>query len=149
MLSDFPHNLLGEFKHGLELAKPKFVFVTKSVAKKVSTVCKGLHYVKRVIVIDNDGAVGLGNSVITLTNFIKKFENSNFNLTNHTSVKVNLEEQVALILNSSGTTGLPKGVMITQKNMMCVMLSYRQLTAASKMLFDQVFISNIAPWFHA
>lgn len=99
--------------------------------------------------IDNDGAVGLGNSVITLTNFIKKFENSSFNLTDHTSVKVNLEEQVALILNSSGTTGLPKGVMITQKNMMCVMLSYRQLTAGAKMLFDQVIISNIAPWFHA
>jgi 4-coumarate--CoA ligase len=39
--------------------------------------------------------------------------------------------------------------MITQRNMMSVMLSYRQLFAMSRMIFDHVTILNIAPWFHA
>lgn len=125
------------------------MFVTKSVAKKVASVCQGLSYVKQVIVLDSEIPEEVDRSAITLTDFVKKFENTQFNLTDHTSVKVNLAEQVAVIVNSSGTTGLPKGVMITQKNMICVMLSYRQLYAGARMIFDEVLMINIAPWFHA
>jgi 4-coumarate--CoA ligase len=137
----------GELIHALELSKPKLVFVSAFAAEKTTLTCRKLKFVQNVVMI---GVKTIDNFAISLEDFVKKQEKVSFNVEEFTSKKVDIADQVALIMCSSGTTGMPKGVMITQKNMMSVLLSYRELFTMTRMLFDETLIVlNIAPWFHA
>jgi long-subunit acyl-CoA synthetase (AMP-forming) len=64
-------------------------------------------FVKAVVSFDD--AVDEENEIFPYSDLIKK--SVSFQLEEN----VDLEDQLALILNSSGTTGLPKGVMFTYK----------------------------------
>lgn len=129
------------------MSKPKLVFVSPYAAKKTITTCKKLKYVKNVIII---GGKNVDDFAISLDDFIKKYEKIEFKVENFTSKKIDIHDQVALIMCSSGTTGMPKGVLITQENMMSVIHGYRELFIMTKMVFEQTLvILNIAPWFHA
>lgn len=52
-----------------------------------------------------------------LFNFMLRNCDSNFDAKDYCPLDFNSNEQVATILSSSGTTGLPKSVMITHKNL--------------------------------
>lgn len=54
-------------------------------------------------------------------NFLDKYTNQYFNPYNFTPEDLDAENHIAAILSSSGTTGLPKGVMITHKNIIAKM----------------------------
>lgn len=134
-------------KHALELSKPKLVFVSPYAAKKTVAVCKQLDFVKNVIII---GGKTIDKFTISLEDFLKKYQKVDFEVEELTAKKVDIHDQVALIMCSSGTTGMPKGVLLTQENMMSVLNGYRELFAMTKMLYEQtVIVFNIAPWFHS
>lgn len=138
---------LGELKHALELSKPKFVFVSEYAAKRTIAACKALTFVQGVIII---GDKKLDGSSVLLSDFVKKYGNNDFDVAKSVDQKVDIKEQVALIVCSSGTTGQPKGVLITQENIMSVIQSYRDRFILIKMLLGQTITNlNIAPWFHA
>lgn len=122
------------------MSRPKFVFASPYAAKLASGVCKNLKFVERVILI---GDKKFDNETILLEDFIKKFEKKNFDVEANVSRKVDIKNQVAFIASSSGTTGMPKGVLVTQKNIMFMVQTYR----------EKDFVTNagvgIAPWFHA
>jgi 4-coumarate--CoA ligase len=140
-------SILGELKHALDLSKPKLVFCSPYAAKTALKVCKSLKYVQNVILI---GGKKLDKFAISLGDFEKLAEKSQFNVEDNVAHKVDIKDQVSLIVCSSGTTGLPKGVMITQENMMSVIQGYRDLFIITKMIYgDTLCILNIAPWFHA
>lgn len=123
------------------------MFTSPFAAKLAIKVCKNLKFVERVILF---GKKKIDNQTILLDDFVKKFEKKDFNVEDHIARKVNMRDQVAYIACSSGTTGLPKGVLITQENIMSVVQSYRDLFILAKMLQDQtLIILNIAPWFHS
>ena len=137
----------GELIHALELSKPKLVFVSPFAAKKTIATCRKLKFVESVIII---GLKTIDKFAISLDNFVKNSQKISFNIEEHTSKKVDVQDQVALIMCSSGTTGMPKGVMITQLNMMSVLNGYRELFTMTRMVYDEtLIILNIAPWFHA
>ena len=52
---------------------------------------------------------------------------------------------------SSGTTGMPKGVQITQANMMDCLQTYRESFNKIKQLNkkEPLIVLNVAPWFHS
>jgi 4-coumarate--CoA ligase len=103
--------------------------------------------VKKVILIDGKK---LDNFAISFNDFKKLAEKSNFNVEENVARKVDIKDQVSLIVCSSGTTGMPKGVMITQMNMMSVIQGYRDIFVLTKMIIGKTnCILNIAPWFHA
>lgn len=92
----------------------------------------------------------IDGSTISLTEFVKKNEKKDFDAEKNVSVKVDIKDQVALIVCSSGTTGMPKGVLLTQENLMSVVQSYRDNFILIKMVLEEtIVVLNIAPWFHA
>lgn len=116
-------------------------------AKRTIATCKKLNYVENVVSLGDKKSDSL---TISLTEFVRKNEKKDFNVEKNVSVKVDIKEQVSLIVCSSGTTGLPKGVLLTQENMMSVIQSYRDIFVIQKMVHGETLvILNIAPWFHA
>jgi acyl-CoA synthetase (AMP-forming)/AMP-acid ligase II len=123
------------------------VFVSPYAAKRTLRACKTLKFVKNVILIDGKK---IDKFAYSLEEFKKKYEKTDFNVEENVARKVDIKDQVALIVCSSGTTGLAKGVLITQENMMSVIQSYRDLFILTKMIHGETLvICNIAPFFHA
>ena len=116
------------------------------MAKKAFGVCKDLDDVKEVILIEGTTSV---KSVTPLKDLIKKHEHLPFDIQDHVGQNVDYFNQTCLIFCSSGTTGLPKGVEITQSNVMACLQTYQ---AGIKFLEELHGISvvafNVAPWFH-
>lgn len=109
-------------------------------------VCKQLNYVKNVISIDETKT---DQFVLSLNELIWKHQSSNFNVDESVAAKVNIQDQVAMIFCSSGTTGQPKGVLITQENAMACHQTYRGFLAdLEKTHKCSIITLNIAPWFH-
>lgn len=123
------------------------MFVSQYAAKRAIAACRQLSYVKNVIVI---GGKSLDSYVISLKDFTKKHEKVVLNLEAQVSKKVNTKDQVALIMCSSGTTGMPKGVMLTHANIISVVQGYRDRFVLYRMVYDQtLIILNVSPWFHS
>ncbi|CAH1382406.1 unnamed protein product [Tenebrio molitor] len=95
-----------ELRHMFALSKPTVVFCTDKSQKNVLEVVKEFTFVKAVVSFD---AVEQKNEILAYSDLIKN------SVSFRVEEDVDLEDQVALILNSSGTTGLPKGVMFTYK----------------------------------
>lgn len=114
-------------------------------AKRTVQACKKLKFVEQVVVFGDKNVDG----AIRLADFVKKHRENDFDVEANVARKVDIKDQVALIVCSSGTTGLPKGVLITHENIMSVVQSYRDLFILLKMLHGQLITLNIAPWFHA
>jgi long-subunit acyl-CoA synthetase (AMP-forming) len=89
------------------LSKPTVVFCTDKSQKNVFGVVNEFTFVKAVVSFDD--AVDKENEILAYSDLIKK------SVSFQVEEDVDLEDQVALILNSSGTTGFPKGVMFTYK----------------------------------
>lgn len=91
----------------MDISRPKFVFVSKIASDTVIPVVTKLNFIKRIILLDED-SVDEGK-VISFKNFVRKFENTNYDVEKLIHTPVNLDQQGAVIFMSSGTTGLPKG----------------------------------------
>lgn len=111
-------------------------------------VCKNLKYVKQVVIFSDKSN---DSYVMPLNDFIKKNEKKDFNVHEYSLKKVDIKETVAVIVCSSGTTGLPKGVLLTQENMMSLVQSYRINYELIKLVYEPqaVVVFSISPWFHA
>jgi long-subunit acyl-CoA synthetase (AMP-forming) len=96
-----------ELKELLTLSKPTIVFCSKSSLGNVVKVKDELGFIKTVISFD--GVVESKQTILAYADLIK--ESKGFQI----EEGVDLENQVGLVLNSSGTSGLPKGVMVTEK----------------------------------
>lgn len=99
---------LGELQHVLNLSKPKIIFCSKSYLLKFTERKKEANFIERIVVIDSSDK---HQDADNLQEFINAYYRKNAFQPFHFD-----NEQAALILCSSGTTGLPKGVMITHKN---------------------------------
>jgi long-subunit acyl-CoA synthetase (AMP-forming) len=99
------------------LSKPIVVFCTDKSQKNVLKVVNEFSFVKAVISFDD--AVDQQNEILLYSDLIKK------SVSFQVEEDVDLEDQVALTLNSSGTTGFPKGVMFTYKMLRTILVHAR------------------------
>lgn len=83
-----------------------------------------------------------------IKDFMRDFSKHNFDVRNYVKNKVDMTEQPALIMCSSGTTGLPKGVITTQSNLMACTTGNRYKNIKERLNEDIIRIFNIGPWFH-
>lgn len=98
-----------ELVHCMSLSQSKVVFCTTSTLDNVMVACKEVKSVEKIIVLDQ--STDLPAHIHSLEEYLHFPRNTRFEVT-QLDVK-----HVATILCSSGTTGLPKGVMLTHKNL--------------------------------
>ena len=132
-----------EMDHAFNLSKPKIIFMSPFASQKVVDVAKKLSYVQKIVLMEEENP--FGKSVVLFDEFLASGENENFSL-----VPVNKSKTVSIILCSSGTTGLPKGVMLTQDNMVVVSRFCKNTVLQfSNIKNEEKVILGLVPWFHA
>ncbi|XP_029178686.1 4-coumarate--CoA ligase 1 [Nylanderia fulva] len=102
----------GELIHALTISKPKYIFVSAIALNNLKNIFKELHWSPRVLLLNDYGNIDV--SWISMNKVISSI--SDDNMDNFEAVPVDVNNHVTAILCSSGTTGLAKGVMWTDKN---------------------------------
>lgn len=137
----------GELNHVFGLSKPKMVVVSAFAEKKILEASRELDFIEKVILLDGET---IDDRAVSLKDLIKKHESVEFNIDDQVSKPIDMTDQVAVIMCSSGTTGLPKGVQTTQANLKNVIDGYRKYFGAFQVTLNlsEFRILNIAPFFH-
>ncbi|XP_017783008.1 PREDICTED: 4-coumarate--CoA ligase 1-like [Nicrophorus vespilloides] len=121
--------LLSELKDTFSISKPKIIFTTEENLKKVQQLQADTDYIKNIINFDGNYL-----SIIRERSGLKRDE-----------IVENSDHDSAVILSSSGTTGLPKGVVLTQNNIKC---SFNYLKYPYIDLNPDNVLIGMMPYFH-
>ncbi|XP_068622181.1 uncharacterized protein [Battus philenor] len=126
-----------ELKSVMGIAKPKYVFCSPMAYKMQAENFRNLNYIKKIIVY---GSEKYGNTLSYNDLAVTGPNGKNIHMEEFEAVEVDGQSDVMMIMYSSGTTGLPKGVMITHLNILAACASF----------VDQPFVSlTITPWYHS
>ncbi|XP_033217675.1 4-coumarate--CoA ligase 1-like isoform X1 [Belonocnema kinseyi] len=133
-----------EFVHILSISKPKYIFVSPTVASKLRKIASELPWSPKLILLYTDVSQSEIPNVPDIINKVPDFESDNLQLP-----RVDIENHVAVILYSSGTLGMPKGVMLTDMNLLHLAERLVEFTDTSILPDDMsLTISGIMPFFH-
>ncbi|KAH8363544.1 hypothetical protein KR084_011430 [Drosophila pseudotakahashii] len=131
-----------EVDHAINLSKPKIIFASKITIDRVAKAASNNKFVKGIIAFG-----GSSKKFKNVYDFNELMDNDKFKTQpDFTSPAANKNEDVSLIVCSSGTTGLPKGVQLTQMNLLATLDSQIQPTMIP---MEEVTLLTVIPWFHA
>lgn len=131
-----------EVDHAINLSKPKIIFASKITIDRVAKVASKNKFVKGIIALS-----GTSKKFKNIYDLKELMEDEKFKTQpDFTSPAANKDEDVSLIVCSSGTTGLPKGVQLTQMNLLATLDSQIQPTVIP---MEEVTLLTVITWFHA
>jgi len=113
-----PSYTAGELKHTLVISKPKLILCSETVLKTVLKLKKELDFINTVILMDSPSEDNCG--VDCIENLLKSVT---MDTESFVPQAFDYSEQGAFILLSSGTTGLPKCVLLTHQNLRTALVS--------------------------
>lgn len=105
----------------LNVSKPRIVFVSRRTEEVFVKIQPSLAWQMDIIQLDNEP---LTANMRTLTSILNNEEIVNFPEYNAVDIG-DTSKHAAVILNSSGTTGLPKGVTLSHKNLIAFITEAR------------------------
>ncbi|XP_011181057.1 uncharacterized protein LOC105211367 [Zeugodacus cucurbitae] len=130
-----------EVHHAINLSKPKVMFASKLTVDLIAKVAKNNSFVKSIV------AFGTNSSNDKIFNFDELMNSTKIKSKDYFETPVaNKKDDVALIVCSSGTTGLPKGVQLTQYNILSTLDSQLEPTSIP---MGEITLLTVIPWFHA
>ncbi|XP_045508244.1 4-coumarate--CoA ligase 1-like isoform X1 [Colias croceus] len=118
-----------ELNHVLNITKPKYLIISETAFKLHSKTFSTLPFIEKTITI--------GAGKITYDDLLK----NKINYADFDVVDVDGKNDTLFVLFSSGTTGLPKGVMQTHLNVISICSLKNALNTDDRTLF-------ITPWYH-
>ena len=129
-----------ELEHTMTLSKPKVFFASKTISNKVSKIAQQYKFVQHIFEFDSEYATN------NIRSYRKLFEDKSIkHISNYTPKPTNIRDTVAFVMYSSGTTGIPKGVQVTQLNVMSLLNSRED---PEVMAVAGMPILSVVPWFH-
>lgn len=108
-----PDYLPGELKHVLSLSRPRFIFCSEKTIDKMMKIQPENQFIEKLILF---GPQQPPRNVLSFNSIVKNANPEEID-EDFEATPYDRAETVATILCSSGTTGLPKGVMCTHYNM--------------------------------
>ncbi|CAG9857842.1 unnamed protein product [Phyllotreta striolata] len=133
-----------EIKHILNVTKPRVAFCSKKVAGRYVKLKSEMKFLETVIVTNGDEEVVEG--AVNMKEFVEKQLNGKVvSPYKFLPFDGDSKKNVQLILCSSGTTGLPKGVMLTHRNIVTRLLQSRH----PEYLSDLNVVLGLMPFFHS
>ncbi|XP_058056983.1 uncharacterized protein LOC131208313 [Anopheles bellator] len=139
-----PAYVEGELKHAISLANPKVVFISPDVLEKLMKAVRGLQLTGvRVILMGDHPAAKSYREVTPYATLISETVDSS----RYKPVPVDKTSHVALIVLSSGTTGLPKGVELTHQSLISTIAQSKEAAKVLE-LPDQLVALAATPLFH-
>ncbi|XP_046974994.1 4-coumarate--CoA ligase 1-like [Vanessa cardui] len=138
-----------ELKHVMSIAKPKYIFCSPFAYKSHMKIYKSLGHLKQIFLFGDEGPSNtiLYKDLAIPSNDVTKNNVKRYKITRNVTfeefqvVDVEGQNDVVLILYSSGTTGLPKGVMLTHLNVITL--------CSPSFVLPPLKPLNITPWYHA
>ncbi|XP_033218330.1 uncharacterized protein LOC117173797 [Belonocnema kinseyi] len=110
-----------ELIHTMTISRPKYIFVSMYCLPKLQKILRNLPWSPKLILLYAEASNPEIPNIPDLISRISDSELRNFKLP-----EIDPENHVLLIACSSGTTGLPKGVMLTDKNVFAQLRHYNE-----------------------
>lgn len=129
----------GELLHILSLIKPVAVFCSPLTSYKIKQMYSKFSYIREVIIYDHIEPIIDSRRIYSYKSILESGDPNSFDIP-----AGDFSEDVVVVLTSSGTTGLPKGVMLTHSNLITLVEIIRCVfTFFSYFYYKKAFFSNI------
>ncbi|GFG35622.1 hypothetical protein Cfor_02545, partial [Coptotermes formosanus] len=132
-----PSSTTRELLHNVNISKPCIIFCSERVLECMDEVVRQARFVKEIVTF----GLPLSHKQTPFVSFLQD-KSCTFQ-----PLDVNYKNRTAAIMCSSGTTGLPKGVMLTQENILCT-LQYSLNSRLNDVLSGEVILL-VLPFFHS
>ncbi|KAL1399115.1 hypothetical protein pipiens_008466 [Culex pipiens pipiens] len=140
-----------ELEHAFSLSKPKLIFVSPfSADRVVAAARRNRHIVQKVVLFGDENPFVEGQDQRDVVLFEEFQRSVTFvNPLTFYIPTVDIDQHVALIMCSSGTTGLPKGVQLTHANLLASIALLEESSNLMEPPPGGIVLLGVLPWFHA
>lgn len=133
-----------EFQHILNIAKPRIVIVSRRTERLLAKLLSGLSWKIELIQLDDQP---FGSNVRTLKDILSNESIDQRLLLEYKAADVgDTSRHPLVILSSSGTTGLPKGVTLSHKNLLAFITKIGQPEYLATRPRDKLLL--LLPFYH-